>query len=118
MLQMALLHLDSLQNCVGNCLTGLTPKIVWLETLLRLLSVCRLTTSFMTVQCRCRGTSPFYTVHWHTVWACIDLPVFLLCSHDIKQLAERKYMYHVTSESGKSWVVKVVATPYPWHTPA
>ena len=39
--------------------------------------------------------------------------MFLLCSHDIKQLAERKYVYHVTPKSGKSWVAKVVATPYP-----
>ncbi|KAL3144614.1 hypothetical protein ABBQ32_004336 [Trebouxia sp. C0010 RCD-2024] len=35
-------------------------------------------------------------------------------SHDIKQLAKRKHVYHVIPESGKSWVAKVVATPYPW----
>ena len=44
---------------------------------------------------------------------CLNRPVFLLCSHDIKQLAKRKHVYHVTPESGKSWVAKVVATPYP-----
>ena len=38
----------------------------------------------------------------------------LLCSHDIKQLAKRKHVYHVIPESEKSWVAKVVATPYPW----
>ena len=48
------------------------------------------------------------------MWTCLNLAVFLLCSHDIKQLAKRKHVYHVIPESGKSWVAKVVVTPYPW----
>ena len=48
------------------------------------------------------------------MWTAFKLPVFLRCSHDIKQLAKRKHVYHVIPESGKSWVAKVVATPYPW----
>lgn len=39
----------------------------------------------------------------------------LFCSHDIKQLVERKSVYHITPDKGKSWVAKVVASPYPWH---
>ena len=69
------------------------------------------------VQCEhdVHGTSPFFTVHWHDLWTCLNLAMFLLCSHDIKQLAWRKHVYHVTPgpASGKSWVAKVVATPYP-----
>ena len=56
----------------------------------------------------------FQTVHQHNVWTDFNLPVFLRCSHDIKQLAKRKHVYHVIPESGKSWVAKVVAMPYPW----
>ena len=48
------------------------------------------------------------------MWTCLNLPVFLLCSHDTKQLAKRKHEYHVTPESVKSWVAKMLATPYPW----
>jgi len=40
--------------------------------------------------------------------------VFLLCNHDIRQLARRKHVYHVTPKEGKSWVAKAAATPYPW----
>lgn len=40
--------------------------------------------------------------------------MFLLCNHDIRQLARRRHVYHVTPKKGKSWVAKVVATPYPW----
>jgi hypothetical protein len=50
----------------------------------------------------------------HDLRTCLNLPVFLLCSHDIRQLARRKHVYHVTPEEGKSWVAKVVTTPYPW----
>ena len=35
------------------------------------------------------------------------------CSDDIEQLADRKYVYHVTPKEEKSLVAKVVATPYP-----
>ena len=40
--------------------------------------------------------------------------VMLFCSHDIKQLVKRQHVYRVTPNKGKSWVAKVVATPYPW----
>jgi len=73
------------------------------------------------VQRRCPGTSPTFTAHPLFVVGIqvldgqtgLNLSVLLLCSHDIKQLAKRKHMYHVTPEEGKSWVAKVVATPYP-----
>lgn len=40
--------------------------------------------------------------------------LMLVCSHSIKQLVQGKHVYHITSETGKSWVAKVVATTYPW----
>jgi len=74
------------------------------------------------VQRRRLGTPPPFTAHplfdigvqLFDVPPCLKLSLLLLCSHDIKQLAKRKHVYHVTSEDGKSWVAKVVAMPYPW----
>lgn len=40
--------------------------------------------------------------------------IIFSCSHKIKQLVKRKHVYHITPNKGKSWVAKVVATPYPW----
>ena len=57
-------------------------------------------------------TSPAFC--GHHLQTCLNLPVCLLCSHDIRQLARRKHVYLVTSEDGKSWVAKVVTTQYPW----
>ena len=37
----------------------------------------------------------------------------LLCSPEIAQLTERKHVYYVVPEEGKSWVAKVVTTSYP-----
>ena len=53
---------------------------------------------------------PSLCICWNT---CLNLHVFLLCSNNVKQLAKRKHVYHVTPEEGKSLVAKVVATPYP-----
>jgi len=72
------------------------------------------------VQCRRHGISPIYgsspAFGGHHLQICLKSckPVCLLCSHDIRQLARRKHVYHVTSEQGKSWVAKVMTTPYPW----
>ena len=69
---------------------------------------------------QCKGTQcgimqPICTVHAldFAGITCLDLHVFLLCSDDIEQLAKRKHVYLVTPEEGKSFVAKVVATPYP-----
>ena len=109
-----------------SCVSTLTPALFHccfhtFEVSVVFNSQCR-GVQYMAVQRRRPGTSPIFTAHpmcvvgtqLFDVQTSLNLSVLLLCSHDIKQLAKRKHVYHVTPEEGKSWVAKVVATPYPW----